>query len=249
MHTLAAHRPRAGASPRRGHGGRRHRSDALFLLALAGTAAAGTADAAAQQRPTESRVAVMPLVGISWMGVRFDGEAPPDTTLPERRWQLGPSNGPLFGAALEVRATPTLAFGASAAFSRHSYRLKSGTTYEPELEIGIAGSQDVFRFTAGARYRVRASAPGYFSAGAASNLVRPRNPTWTPTEQDRLEIGGYAGAGIDFRSRNRRLRVEARAIATSNSADPVPGALGAALYRPRSIVYDFTLLVGLLFDL
>lgn len=221
----------------------------LFLLAFAGTTAVRTVNAFAQVRPSEPRVAVMPILGISWMGVRFDGEAPPDTLLPQRRWQLGPSNGPLFGAGLEVRATPQLAFGASAAFSRLAYRLKSGTVYEPELEIGIAGSQDLFRFTAGARYRVRATAPGYFSAGAAANLVRPRKPTWTPSEEDHLEIGGYAGAGIDFRSKNRHLRVEGRMIAASVSADPVPGTLGAALYRPRSIVYDFTLTLGLVFDL
>lgn len=221
----------------------------LVLLTVAGTSAAGAADAFAQVQPSESRVAVMPVIGISWMGVRFDGEAPPDTMLPERRWELGPSNGPLFGAGLEVRATPQLALGASAAFSRLSYRLKSGTVFEPGLETGIAGSQDLFRFTAGARYRVRATAPGYFSAGAAANLVRPRKPTWTPSEEDRLEIGGYAGAGIDFRSRNRRLRVEGHIIAASVSADAVPGALGAALYRPRGIVYDFTLTFGLVFDL
>ncbi|MBI4538579.1 MAG: hypothetical protein HY704_03600 [Gemmatimonadetes bacterium] len=232
------------------------RPSLVLILILAtlprDTAGQGARAARIQQTRDHSppRIAVLPIVGINWMGTRFELDTGTDTALAGFHAELGPGSGAHVGVGLELAATPHLAIATTAAYSRLSYKLRTGTQDEPNLSKGVAGSQDLLRLTAGVQFRLRANAPGYFSAGAAANLIHPRNPTWTPDEEDRIEPGAYLGTGIDFTSKRQRIRLDARLVAAKPSTDPLPSGLGSsATYRARSVAYDLVLSLGLLFDL
>lgn len=197
----------------------------------------------------QGRLAFMPIIGINWQGARFDRAPLPDSGFIEAEAALGPTNGPLFGFGLEYRATPGLAVEASATYSSLKYRFEAGGDRDRGIETGIAGSQSVIRALGGVRFRLHARAPGYFSLGGGVNYFRPGRNPWTPDEPNRVEVAGYAGAGLDLASQGHRIRIEGRFVGASPSTDDVHDSSGAITYEPRSLVLDFVLTLAYLFHL
>lgn len=178
------------------------------------------------------RVTLIPMVGPSWNGTRFQAQASLGAI------EVEPGNGLALGGAMEVRVTHHLALTGFGSWSRLAYRISEKGSSDQFL---TNAHQSVIRLTGGLNYRFREDARGYFSGGVAANLMRPPSDAPVSGESDRTEWGGYGGFGLDFNTGNPRFRMEFRSVVTKTSGT---ANLDLLVLEPAGWVADWLLLAG-----
>lgn len=202
--------------------------------------------AAAQERPL---ISIAPVLGPTWSGHRWEleGNAPSPSGQPVDV-TLGPTAGLELGVATEIQPWERIGLVFSGTWtSMESVRVASSGD-SPD-QRNVAGDQTLVRFVGGVRYRIVPRAPGYFSAGMVVNRFSIEGPRHVTTREDRTELGGFGGIGLDFGSGSRHLRAEGRLMVVAPGADPLTPVVDMGTFQPRSTVLDYSLTLALVFGL
>lgn len=218
----------------------------LLPAVLAAAVMPGSTPAAAQERPL---VSVAPVLGPNWFGHRWEleGDLPVQPADP-LDVTLGPTSGLELGLAVEIQPWGRVGLVFSGSWtSMESVRV--GTSEDSPGQRNVAGDQSLVRLAGAVRYRIVPQAPGYFSAGVLVNRFTIQNAELVTSQEDRTELGGFGGVGLDFGSGNRHLRAEGRLMVVAPGADPLTPVLGAGTFEPRSVALDYSLSLSLVFGL
>ena len=190
------------------------------------------------QQPPEDKWALVPSVGFGWLGRRWSAEQGGNSVT------LGPGQFPQFAVALERQTA-----------GRLSYEFMTGiipTDYTSDVDTETIGNRysgagrlNLLRAEAGVLYRVRANAPGYFSAGAGAVYIHVVEQFADWEQNSELAPSAHLGAGFDAHPDGATLRFDGR-FHFSRGSESVESSVGPL--EPR-FATDFIFSIGYLIGL
>lgn len=237
--------------------------DRLALLLSWLTLSAAPIHAQQERAPAPARPsgwALVPQVAIGPLGNRWEGvvTAEPDSADPMRRdtishWQLRPGTAPVLGVTLQYRTAGRFTYELLGSYTATDYAVDIGPDADHTTQkIRGAGSIRLLRLMGGIHFRLRPSAPGYFSLGAGATYYRPAERIRVsggegrePLFDDRAQWmpAGHVGAGIDLPVGRETLRLDGRVYGSRPAQERVTHVSGEPRLEAR-VALDWLLGVG-----